>query len=134
MPLTQSRPYRRPVTTYSDAFTALAHVYLEDSWVLALWPSENELAFDLEAVLTDGHPDYLGPAEGEQYDYRRARLTLHGQVSCALSGAAPATDRAGTADLGHIDAWTLDDAGVSLLAGDWGEARVSGARVEFVLV
>lgn len=121
------------MATYGAAFAPLAHVYLEDSWVLALWPSENMLTFDLEAVLTQEHPQYQGPASGEQYDYRRARLTLHGRVSCALSGAPPATDATGTADLGNIDSWTMDDAGVSLLTGDWGEVRVSHARVEFVL-
>ena len=121
------------MTAYSAAFTPLAHVYLEDSWVLALWPSENMLAFDLEAVLTEEHPDYRGPASGEQYDYRRARLVLRGEVSCNLSGARPATDPNGAHDLGNIDTWTVDGAGVSLLTGDWGEARVSGARVAFVL-
>ncbi len=121
------------MATYSDAFAQLAHVYLEGSWVLALWPSDNMLAFDLDAVLTQEHPEYRGPAPGEHYDYRRARLTLQGQVSCALSGAQPARDASGTEDLGNIDSWTLADAGVSLLAGDWGEARVLDARVEFVL-
>ena len=111
------------MATYSDAFTPLAHIYLEDSWVLALWPLDNMLAFDLDAVLTQEHPEHRGPTSGEQYDYRRARLTLLGQVSCALSGAPPATGAGGTEDLGNIDSWTVDDAGVSLLTGDWGEAR-----------
>ena len=121
------------MATYSEAFAPLTHVYLEDSWVLALWPSDNMLAFDLDAVLTQEHAEYRGPAPGEQCDYRRARLTLQGQVSCALSGAPPATGEDGTQDLGSIDSWTVDDAGVSRLEGDWGEARVSDARVEFVL-
>ncbi len=121
------------MATYSDAFSPLAHIYLEDSWVLALWPSDNMLAFDLDAVLTEEHPQYRGPASGEQYDYRRARLTLQGRVSCVLSGWQPATGPDGAEDLGNIDSWTVDDAGVSLLEGDWGEAQVSDARVKFVL-
>jgi hypothetical protein len=121
------------VLTYSDAFAQLANVYLEDSWVLALRSSETELTFDFDAVLTEGHPAYRGPAPGEQYDYRRARLTLHGSVSCALSGAPPTSDATRTTDLGNIDSWTVDGAGLSLLSGGWGEARISDARIEFVL-
>lgn len=121
------------MVTYSDAFSPLAHIYLEDSWVLALSPSEDMLTFDLDAVLTEAHPEYRGPASGEQYDYRRARLTLRGQVSCVLSGRPPTTGPDGEEDLGNIHSWTVDAAGVSLLAGDWGEARVSDAQVTFAL-
>lgn len=121
------------MAAYSDAFTALQHVYLEDSWVLRLSLSAQMLAFDIEAVLTEKHPDYRRPAPGEQYDYRPGRLVLLGEVSCDLSGAAPATDASGSTDLGHIDTWTVDDAGVSRLTGDWGVAQVRDARVEFVL-
>ena len=121
------------MATYCDAFPSLAHIYLEDSWVLALRLSDHVLAFDLDAVLTQEHPEYRGPTSGEQYDYRRARLTLLGPVSCALSGAPPATSADGTEDMGNIDSWTVDAAGVSLLEGGWGEARVSSAQVEFAL-
>ena len=121
------------MTTYSEAFPSLVHVYLEDSWVLAVRPSEAMLEFDLEAVLTGEHPDYRGPASGEQYDYRRARLVLHGQVTCNLSGAPPALDADGEQDLGNIDTWTVDEAGVSLLTGPWGHAQVTRPRAEFVL-
>ncbi len=125
--------YRRGMATYYDAFAQLAHVYLEDSWVLAVWPSDNMLAFDIEAVLTQEHPEYRGPATGYQYDFRLALLTLSGHVACVLSGAPPASSADGTTDLGNIDSWTVDDAGVSLLEGVWGEARVSDTRVEFAL-
>ena len=122
------------MSTYSDVFAPLAHIYLEDSWVLALRQSDTTLAFDLDVVLTEGHPEYTGPAAGEQYDYRRARLTLQGAVTCTLSGRPPATDATGEQDLGNIDSWLIDDAGTSLLAGDWGEAQVANAEVEFALV
>lgn len=121
------------MSAYSDALAPLTHIDLEDSWVLALSPSDNMLAFDLEAVLTEGHPDYQGPKSGEQYYYRLTRLTLGGAVSYMLSGARPSTNASGEGDLGNLDSWTVDEDGVSMFTGDWGEARVSDARVEFVL-
>ena len=111
------------LTAYYDAFGPLAHVVLEDSWVLAIWPSDDMLTFDIEVALANTHPDYAGPAPGEQHDYRRARLVLQGAMSCTLSGASPASGATGSSDLGHIDSWAVDETGLSRLDGDWGVAE-----------
>lgn len=43
---------------YHEAFSDLASVYLEDSWVLELAPHDDGLALRLDAVLTSEHPLY----------------------------------------------------------------------------
>ncbi len=116
---------------YNEAFPVLRDVLLEDSWVLAVWPSDTSLAFDLEAVLTPAHRDYVGPKPGEQHDYRRAHLVITSDgLRCDLSGAPPATDATGQTDLGHIDNWLVEEAGRSLLEGGWGAATADNPSVE----
>lgn len=90
---------------YDTAFPALRDVYLEDSWVLALYPSEFEVTFRIEAVLTASHPGYHPPKPGEQHCYAAADLRVRGDlpIDYHLSGARPAVDLTGTQDLGNID-------------------------------
>lgn len=119
---------------YADAFPPLADIYLEDSWVLSVLPSAQMVAFELEAVLTETHPDYEGPRPGEQYDYRRATLVVEGEhVEVELSSAAPAQDASGSVDLGNIDSWTVDEGGWSVVTGDWGTVRVQQPQVRLLL-
>lgn len=121
-------------SNYADAFPPLADIYLEDSWVLSVLPSAQMVAFELEAVLTETHPDYAGPRPGEQYDYRRATLVVEGEhVEVELSGLVPAQDASGSTDLGNIDSWTVDEGGWSVLTGDWGTVRVQRPRVRLLL-
>ncbi len=120
---------------YSETFEALRDVYLEDSWVLALRQNDGQLTFDLDAVLTQSHPEYEGPKPGQQYDYRRAELVVIGDdLLLELSGAALATDATGQTDMGNIDSWQTDAEGWSLLVGEWGSARVRSARVQLALL
>jgi hypothetical protein len=122
-------------TSYEEAFDPLRGIYLEDSWVLDLVPTESSIAFELDAVLTPEHPEYRGPRPGEPHDYRRARLLVTGdRATVELSGLPAAVDVSGEADLGHIDAWAVDDTGTSKLTGDWGSAEVTNARVQLNLV
>lgn len=121
-------------SNYADVFPPLADIYLEDSWVLSVLPSAQMVAFELEAVLTETHPDYAGPRPGEQYDYRRATLVVEGEhVEVELSGLVPAQDASGSTDLGNIDSWTVDEGGWSVLTGDWGTVRVQRPRVRLLL-
>lgn len=39
------------------AFEVLRHIYLEESWVLAVLVSEDAVSCDLDAVLTVDHPN-----------------------------------------------------------------------------
>lgn len=118
-----------PTDAYDSSFPELTHVYLEDSWVLAVEHQERTVEFVLDAVLTDCHPEYSEPSPAEQHCYRRARLVLRsGQpVGFERSGAPPATDASGERDLGHIDVFApVDSDGRDAweLSGDWGSARV----------
>lgn len=74
--------------SYAATFEPLAHVYLEDSWVLEMLPSTNGIAFRLEAVLTPDHPLYAAPGPGEQHCYRTAWLGVASeqQIDLTLSG------------------------------------------------
>ena len=56
---------------YQEAFSDLAGVYLEDSWVLEVAPSDDGLALRVEAVLTPEHSCYEPPKPSEQYCYRK---------------------------------------------------------------
>ncbi len=111
----------------------MRHVYLEDSWVLGVYPSAQMFAFELDAVLTPTHPATGALRRASSYDHRRARLVLCGPVHCALSGAPPALNNDGTRDVGNIDTWILDDSGPSVLSGDWGAAEVRAERVDLSL-
>lgn len=122
------------MTTYSEAFAPLEHIYLEDSWVLSVSSTARSVMFDLEVVLTESHPDYQGPLPGEQYDYRHATLVVSGdRVEFTPSGRPPATDASGGLDYGHIDSWTRDEGEWSSLEGEWGMARVHDAHVQLTL-
>ena len=119
---------------YPDVFDALLHVYLEDSWVLRVVPSESMVAFHLDIVLTPEHPAYAGARPGEQYDYRSAELLVTGQqVFVELSDAPPAISADGSRDLGNIDSWRTDADGWSTLQGEWGTARVLTPEVRLTL-
>ena len=88
----------------------LENVYLEDSWVLGVHESDGGLSFDLEAVLTEGHPQWNQPKPGEVYCYRRLALifpSVRG-VEWIERGTRPATDATGEQDWGHIDTFVGD--------------------------
>lgn len=111
---------------YQDAFEDLADIYLEDSWVLEVSPTEQVATFRLDAVLTPDHPRYQPPAPGEQHCYRRARLSVASSKRSTLhrSDAPPATDASGEVDFGNIDVFTLVDWDGDIaweMSGDWGD-------------
>lgn len=118
---------------YVEAFPALASIYLENSWELSVLPSERMVAFQLDAVLLEEHPRYVGPRPGEQHDYRPATLLVEGPcLEVALSGLLPAQDENGATDLGNIDSWTVDEGSWSVLSGNWGTARVQRPHVRLL--
>lgn len=117
---------------YDEAFSDLASVYLEDSWVLDLAPSDSGLTFRLEAVLTPAHALYEPASPGEQHCYRTAWLSVRSQrpIEVHLSGNPPATDATGGVDLGHIDAFVFNPTDDHWdLEGNWGTARVRSPLV-----
>ena len=111
-----------------------ADVVLEESWVLAVRALPAEVRFDLEVVLTKGHPEYTSPKDGEVESYRRGSLRFVGvtRLLWEEQGLPPAIDAADAEDYGHIDSMRHAD-GVFHLDGDWGRMSVTAERAEIVL-
>ena len=112
----------------SKAYTqlvALAHVYLEDSFVLDIEAHPGSLLFRLDMVLTQKHPLYRPPKAGETYCYRRGELRFQNvrQLVWESSGLKPSTDATGEIDYGSISSYQVDGVRHSI-EGDWGKIEV----------
>jgi hypothetical protein len=77
------------MVNYSE-LPGLDGVYLEDSFVLGIGETSNQLVFDLDAVLTPSHPSYAPPHPGEQYCYRRGELLFRTTKSAGSLDRKPA--------------------------------------------
>lgn len=111
-----------------EQLTGLAHLYLEDSWVLGVFEAPDELRFDVEAVLTEQHPDWQPSKAGEQYTYKRLALIFSRPrevIWLERMSGPPAVDATGEMDYGNIDVFTWDGSRFEL-EGDWGRVRVEG--------
>ena len=100
-------------------------LYLEDSWVLDVSESEAELRFELEAVLTEAHPNWSPPKEGEQYAYRRVGLVFPqpNRVHWLDKTMRPNSYLDGTVDYGNIDTFVWGP-GQYELSGSWGHVQI----------
>jgi hypothetical protein len=109
-----------------EQLSGFEHLYLEDSWVLAVGERANELRFDLEAVLTEDHPDWHPPKPDEVYAYKRLAVVFlkPREVTWVkrMTGP-PAVDASGEVDYGNIDVF-MWDGDLFDLQGDWGHVRV----------
>ena len=105
----------------------LKHLYLEDSWVLGIEESPDELRFDLEAVLTEDHPRWSTPKPDEQYAYLPIALVFRRPrtIEFERSRCPPAVDATGEIDYGHIDSFQWEGCRFEL-EGDWGSVRIEG--------
>lgn len=112
----------------------LAGVYLEDSYVLGISESSEQVVFYLDAVLTPEHPAYRSHRPGEHYCYARGSLLFPDvtHVVRVNRNGSHYTDASGDEDLGNIDALTVDG-GAFVAEGDWGAVRISGAQPRFEL-
>jgi hypothetical protein len=106
------------------------HLYLEDSWVLGIRESADELRFEVEAALTQDHPEWHPPEADAVHTYKRLVVVFRKprQVTWVQRMAGPpAVDASGEIDYGHIDVFTWDES-LFDLAGDWGHVRVVAER------
>jgi hypothetical protein len=112
-----------------ESIPGLENLYLEDSWVLGVFESADSLSFDLDALLTEQHPQWHPPRPGEQYAYRRVSLTFPNvrTIEWLDRGGPPATDASGEQDWGNIDRFIVDD-DVYEMEGGWGQVRVVSDR------
>ena len=115
-------------------FPGLAGVFLEDSYVLGISESSEQLVFHLDAVLTPEQSAYHSPRPGEHYCYANGSLVFPNvtRVVWLRRNSSHYTDASVEEDLGNIDILTIDgDAFVA--EGDWGAVRISGAQPRFDL-
>jgi hypothetical protein len=116
------------------SFPGLAGVFLEDSYVLGISETSEQVVFHLDAVLTPEHPAYHPPCPGEQYCYANGSLIFPDvtRVVWLKRTSSHYTDASGEEDLGNIDILRPDgDAFVA--EGDWGAVRIAGAQPRFEL-
>ena len=118
---------------YKD-FPGLVGVFLEDSYVLGISESPEQLIFRLDAVLTPEHPAYSPPRPGEQYCYAYGTVVFGEvtRVEWLRRSSSHYTDASGEEDLGNIDTLTMEG-GTFTATGDWGEVRITGAQPRFEL-
>ena len=113
--------------TYAE-LPGFEHLYLEDSWVLAVEHRPAELRFDIEAVLMESHPEWAPPKRDEQYSYCRAAIVFRNPRAVKwvqrMEGP-PAVDASGEVDYGNIDVFEWDGSSFEL-QGDWGHVRIEG--------
>lgn len=110
-------------------------LYLEDSWVLSIRPSESTLTLEVELVLRESHPLFRAPRPGEQYCYRRGRIRFEDvtELSWSGHGSSPATDVTGEQDLGSLDEFEVLGCAFTV-GGDFGRIKVVSRQptVEYV--
>ena len=110
-------------------------VDLEDSWVLG-WrfdSASNQLIFDLEVSLWQGHQHYAKPLPGHWTCYKRGRLVFE-QVS-KVEGLLPmesvkyTVDPDGSIDYGNIEGLRKISDDKYNFEGDFGEVSVTCSDV-----
>jgi hypothetical protein len=100
----------------------LSNIYLEDSWVNAIYESDSNLIFDLNAILTEKHYLFSLPKPGEMFCHKRARLTFVNveNIKWERIRMVANIDVHGKVDFGNIDKLTISDSNEYLISGDWG--------------
>ena len=110
-------------------------IYLEDSFVLGIEESEDQVSFTVEIVLTDEHPMYSSPHKDEQYCYKKGKIIFQDveSVKWLNRNMHPFTDADDSEDYGNIDSFQLSSEGYRL-TGDWGEVIINSSppKVEWL--
>ena len=117
-----------------DELEALQNVYLEDSFVLGFSITQNLVSIDIDAVLTDSHPEFKPPIPGEQYCYLRGRLVFEGFDHAVFDfhSSSRSTDASGEVDYGNIDTFVIEE-NKSIILGDWGRLEINSGEIRFEL-
>lgn len=117
-----------------NEISLLSEFCLEDSYVLSIDEGVGSLIFELEAVLTENHPKYEKPVEGEQFCYRMVSLCfLHVEsIKWVNRSSLVFSDLSGEFDYGNIDSFYCVGT-CCTLSGDWGKVVVRGGFVKVVI-
>lgn len=122
------------MSSYYD-WEGFADIYLEDSFVLGIYESPDEISFIVEAVLTENHSLYTLPESDEQYCYKKGKIVFQGlkYVKWINRNEAPFTDASAEEDYGNIDVFELSNDKYRL-SGDWGELEVTSSPVKWIWI
>jgi hypothetical protein len=114
---------------YYEWMTALADIYLEDSYVLEIRERSSVIEFEMEFVLRPGHVLYRKPLDGEMYCYRRGLIRFENCVDPKWSRHSTVNiDANDEIDLGNID--VFDRAGDRIdVSGEWGKLSLVSDKV-----
>ncbi len=108
----------------------LDNLYLEDSFVLGIDESNEEVTFIMDFVLTEKHPKYSQPRPDENYCYRKGKIKFIKPKSIRWTSRNEISfvDKNNEIDFGNIDSFILDGDKL-MLNGDWGELEISPENV-----
>lgn len=108
-----------------------SNIYFEDSFVLEINESSNDIVFRVDFVLKENHPLFKLPEINEHYCYHKGALIFSEVVNkCWVSRSDHIySDANDDEDLGNIDVFEKTDDRTYRLSGDWGEVIVTSARV-----
>ncbi|MDQ2091941.1 hypothetical protein [Marimonas arenosa] len=111
-----------------DTIEGFEHVVLQDSYVLDIKQTEDEIVFEVEFVVCEDAPQFQSPKPDEQYCYALGRIVFSGvtEVVDFQRTAVAFTDASGNVDLGNIDTFSKTHQGYEL-SGDWGKLVVTSS-------
>jgi hypothetical protein len=108
-----------------DKLPGFEDVYLEDSFVRAIFEDETSTRFMLLLALLPGHPLYEEPRPLEPHCFRTATLTFPRvrKRTWHVQGTDQEvfTDADGAVDYGNVDRFTAEADGSYRLSGEWGD-------------
>jgi hypothetical protein len=112
------------VRPYSE-LPVLSDYYLEDSFVLAIRETADEVRFVLEAVLTPTHPKWSPPNPGEVHPYLKVELVFPSvqRVNWIKRKMTPIGGPGGEIDYGNIDRFEWEPRWFEL-QGEWGHVQI----------
>jgi hypothetical protein len=103
----------------------LDDLYLEDSWVLEVQETPDEVRFRLDAVLRETHPKWSPPKNDEVYAYLPLSLVFPGKVRVdwVEHRMKPVLGPNDEVDYGNIDSFEWEPRFFEL-EGEWGHVRI----------
>lgn len=109
----------------------LKNIYLEDSYVLGIQEEKYFIVFKMEFVLTEEHPSFSIPKNGEMYCYKRGNLVFSNiELRTWLEKTSNVNiDANNEEDLGNIDTLRFKNNSF-YLEGDWGKLEIKGGILE----
>jgi hypothetical protein len=112
------------------AMSDLAHLVLEESFVLAICIRPYRIEIEMDFVLAPEHQLYVAPPPNERECFRKGRIRISdfSRLTWQASGAVASVDAEGQLDFGHLDQCIMDGSQV-ILRGDWGEIAATGGSL-----